>query len=298
MWSKLQIFGFQALWSPYFLLYIIALGLIYHVLTGPLRHKFGAKDEEVPSGKQKAMFYAGLILLYIVKGAPVDLLSHILLMAHMIQMALYYLVFPILMIKGIPAWIWRKVFGVKVLGFILNILTKPLVAILLFNFIFSIYHIPFILDFSKSYQLAHSSITIIILFTAFCMWWPLLSPLGGHQIAKPFGKILYIFGNGMLITPACALIIFSGEPIYATYSDIQAWTNAMSLCVPTDVLNGISLGGPQVITKISILYDQQAGGIIMKVMQEIIYGTVLAKVFFKWFKNESSRGIDPIPNQS
>ncbi|QHS22132.1 cytochrome c oxidase assembly factor CtaG [Virgibacillus sp. MSP4-1] len=298
MWSKLQLFGFQALWSPYFLVYIIILGLLYYAVTGPLRHKFGGQGEDRPTGWQKRMFYLGLLLLYIIKGAPVDLLSHISLMAHMIQMALYYLLFPILIIKGIPVWIWKKVFGVKLLGPVLRLLTKPLVAVLFFNFTFSIYHIPAILDFSKSHQLAHSSISIFILFTAFCMWWPLMSPLQNHQIKKPFAKILYIFGNGMLITPACALIIFSSEPIYATYSEMQAWTTALSLCVPSDVLSGISFGGPQIITNVSVLYDQQAGGIIMKVMQEIIYGFVLAKVFFTWFKNESSRGVDPIPNQS
>ncbi|MBB6454994.1 putative membrane protein [Salirhabdus euzebyi] len=297
MWAKIQIFGFRALWSPYFFLFILALAVLYYLVTGPLRHKFGGNEEDIPSVKQRISFYAGLALLYIVKGSPVDLLSHIMFMAHMIQMAFYYLVFPILIIRGIPVWIWKKVFNTKGLRHVLNLLTKPLIAIFLFNFLFSIYHLPDILDYSKSHEISHSVISVVLLFAAFCMWWPLLTPIKEQQIMKPLYKILYIFGNGVLITPACGLIMFSSIPLYSTYSDVQAWSNALSLCVPLDVLQGITLSGPELFSNISLLHDQQAGGILMKVLQEVIYGIILGSVFFKWFRSEN-RGVDPIPNQS
>ncbi|WP_102027472.1 cytochrome c oxidase assembly factor CtaG [Salirhabdus sp. Marseille-P4669] len=300
MWTKLQIFGFRALWSPYFLLFVIALSLLYYLITGPLRHKFGGSNQSVPTGKQQFSFYLGMLTLYLVKGAPVDLLSHISLLAHMIQMALFYLLFPILIIRGIPGWIWRKVFNIKVLKPILNLFTKPLIAIFLFNFLFSIYHLPDILDFSKTSATAHSIISIVILFAAFCMWWPLITPLEEQQRIKPLFKIFYIFANGVLITPACGLIIFAPESLYETYSNMEAWSNALSLCVPFDVLSGLNttaFNGPEFFTDMSLLHDQQAGGILMKVMQEIIYGIVLGKVFFSWYRKEN-RDIDPIPNQS
>src|SRR5690625_56021 len=96
MWLDLQIFGFRALWSPYFFTYILLLALAYFLITGPLRHKFGGQEK--PSIKQMTFFYSGLILLYIVKGSPIDLLSHIMLSAHMTQLAVYFLVFPIFII--------------------------------------------------------------------------------------------------------------------------------------------------------------------------------------------------------
>src|SRR5690625_5757612 len=107
MWLEIQIFGFQALWSPYFFTYVFALGLLYFLITGPLRHNFG--DHAKPTVKQQTMFYVGLLVLYIAKGSPIDLLSHIMLTTHMIQMAIYLLVFPVLVIKGIPAWVWENV---------------------------------------------------------------------------------------------------------------------------------------------------------------------------------------------
>src|SRR5690625_741323 len=106
MWLDLQIFGFRGLWSPYFATYLLSLALLYYLVTGPLRKKFGGTEK--PTIKNQIYFYTGMVILYTVKGSPVDLLSHIMLSAHMIQLAIYFLVFPIFIIKGIPVWIWEK----------------------------------------------------------------------------------------------------------------------------------------------------------------------------------------------
>ncbi|UJL47826.1 cytochrome c oxidase assembly factor CtaG [Virgibacillus sp. NKC19-16] len=294
MWLELQIFGLRALWSPYFLTYIIILALLYFLITGPYRHKFGGTEK--PSGRQQIYFYLGLFLLYVIKGSPIDLLTHITLTAHMIQMAIYYLVFPILIIKGIPAWIWRKVVYAPVIKPIVKVLTKPIVSLLLFNSLFSIYHIPAIFNFSKSSLIAHSSISIIILIAAFIVWWPIVSPLKEFDTMSPVLKMGYILANGVLITPACALIIFADQPLYAAYTQDGAWLQALALCVPGDVLTGIAvpLSGPEMFTSLSTMYDQQLGGIIMKVVQEITYGILLASVFFKWVNKEGQK-VDPVP---
>ncbi|WP_373895909.1 cytochrome c oxidase assembly factor CtaG [Virgibacillus natechei] len=294
MWLELQIFGFRALWSPYFLTYVLILALLYFLITGPYRHKFGG--EERPSVGQQISLYLGLFLLYVVKGAPIDLLSHIMLTAHMIQMAIYYLVFPILIIKGIPAWIWRKVVRAPVIKPMIKILTKPIVSLLLFNTLFSLYHIPAVFDFSKSSLIAHSSISVIILIAAFIVWLPVLSPLKEFDTMSPLLKMGYILANGVLITPACALIIFADHPLFAAYSQGGAWMQALALCVPGDVLQGLAvpLSGPEMFSSLSTMNDQQLGGIIMKIVQEITYGILLGIVFFKWV-NKESKEIDPLP---
>ncbi|MGP4072533.1 cytochrome c oxidase assembly factor CtaG [Piscibacillus sp. B03] len=294
MWDKIQIFGFRALWSPEIILITFLLGLLYFLFTGPLKHKAGLTEE--PTTKQKINVYTALILFYVVKGSPLYLLSHIVLMAHMVQMAVFYLMVPLLLIKGLPKEWWRKLFNVPVIKNILNILTKPLIAVLFFNTTFSLYHIPVILDFSKTSNFVHWSVTLFILFAAFCFWWPLVTPLDEQEYLKPLYKIFYIFGSGMLITPACALIIFASDPLYATYSEPDAFAKAMALCVPPEVLQNMTLGGPQLFLNMPLVYDQQAAGIIMKVLQEVIYGAVLARIFYNWY-NKENRGIDPLPSQ-
>ncbi|GGB44960.1 cytochrome c oxidase assembly factor CtaG [Virgibacillus dakarensis] len=294
MWLELQIFGFRALWSPYYFAFILLLCLAYYLITIRYRHKFGV--DENPTGKQQFFFYLGMLLLYIVKGSPVDLLTHIMLSAHMIQLATYYLVFPILMIKGIPVWIWERVVHVPVLRPVIKLLTKPIISLLLFNTMFSIYHIPAVFDYTKSSPVAHTLISTIILVAAFIVWFPVLTPLKQFNKLSPLLKIGYIFANGVLITPACVLIIFADVPLYAAYSQDGAWIQALALCVPSEVLQGLapSISGPEMFSPMSTMEDQQLGGIIMKLMQEITYGVILAKVFFSWFTRESLK-VDPIP---
>lgn len=296
MWLELQIFGFRALWSPYYLVFVLGLALLYYLITGPYRHKFGGQGQRKPSWVQQFFFYGGLLLLYAVKGAPIDLLSHIMLTAHMIQMAIYYIVFPIFIIKGIPTWLWEKIVYRPVVKPVLKFLSIPLISLLLFNTLFSLYHLPAVFDFAKSSQVAHTSISLIILVTAFIVWWPILSPLKEFDRMTPLGKIFYIFANGVLITPACVLIIFADTPVYAAYSQDGAWLDALALCVPTGVLQGLSSGlsGPEMFSPISTLRDQQLGGIFMKIMQEITYGIILARVFFQGFAPQTFK-VDPLP---
>ncbi|MBA2174300.1 cytochrome c oxidase assembly factor CtaG [Halobacillus locisalis] len=294
MWLELQLFGFRALWSPFYALFILLLAATYFYITGPGR----PKGEESASFKHQVFFYTGLVLLYVVKGSPVDLLGHIMFTAHMTQMALYYLLFPILIIKGLPSWIWRKLFDMKGLAPVLRLLTKPLISLLLFNGLFSMYHMPGVFDYAKSDEIAHTVITTIILITAFAMWVSVFPPLRELDRISPIMKIGFIFANGVLITPACGLIIFAEAPLYETYSEAGAWIQALSLCVPAGVLTDIasSLSGPSYFTPMPLVEDQQLGGIIMKVTQEIIFGAIIAYVFFGWFRKEGDI-VDPMPSQ-
>ncbi|WP_010097900.1 cytochrome c oxidase assembly factor CtaG [Ornithinibacillus scapharcae] len=297
MWLNLQLFGFRALWSPYFFLFVVALGVTYFLITGPLRHKFGV--EEKPTTKQQVFFYSGLILLYIVKGSPIDLLTHITLTAHMIQMAIYLIIFPIFIVKGIPVWIWERVLLRPFIRPIIKVLTIPLISIILFNGLFSLYHLPAIFDLTKSSPVFHTSFHVLLLIFGFLVWFPIMSPVKEfEQIKQPLWKIFYIFGNSVLITPACVLIIFSDVPLFAAYSSTGAWIQALALCVPSDVLNGLTstfaISGPEMFSSMSTLEDQQLGGVIMKIMQEISYGVILAKVFYAWFSPETLK-IDPLP---
>lgn len=36
----------------------------------------------------------------------------------------------------------------------------------------------------------------------------------------------------------------------------------------------------------SLLHDQQLGGVLMKVIQEIVYGVMLFYVFIEWYRKE------------
>lgn len=296
----LDIFGFRALWSPYFFIVMLAILAVYFLLTVKYRQRFSGSTPL--SAKQAVLFTAAIILVYAVKGSPVDLMSHITFYAHMIQMSILYLIVPPLLIIGIPEWLWRKILAPASIQKVFRFLTKPLIALILFNGIFSIYHIPLIFDAVKTNMWLHGGYSILLFILAGLMWWPLVNKLEEYESLNGLKKVGYIFADGILLTPACALIIFADTPIYATFSDPRAWADAMHLCVPSATLASLNLSGPEMFNSMSALNDQQLGGVLMKVFQEVVYGVVLAQVFFQWYKKEqqeteaelkASRSLDP-----
>ena len=114
---------------------------------------------------------------------------------------------------------------------------------------------------------------------AFFMWWPLVHKVEELPQMSGLLKLGYIMADGILLTPACALIMFSDTALYSTYSDPSAWAEAMKLCVPLDTLSGMTLTGPEMFSSMPVLEDQQLGAIVMKILQEIVYGTFLAIIF-------------------
>ncbi|WP_342512719.1 cytochrome c oxidase assembly factor CtaG [Sporosarcina sp. FSL K6-1522] len=283
----LSIFGFQALWSPIFLSFVVLGIVLYLVLAIKMRHRF--EGSEPLSRTQLVFFLTGMVLLYIIKGSPVDLLGHILFSVHMMQMALLLLLVAPFLLMGIPNWMWKKVFNVGILNKILGLLTRPIIAILLFIGMFSIYHIPIILDHVKLSAPLHTVFTVTLFISALFFWWPIVNTMKGQPKLHGLKKIGYVILSAILITPACALIIFVDVPVYETYKSGEAWLQAMALCVPAGTLAGLAdlgLSGPELFTNMPTVNDQQLGGILMKVTQEIIYVVVLGRVFIKWYKEE------------
>jgi len=295
MWLEIQIFGFRALWSPYFLTFVVLLGVAYYLITGPYRSKLGG--DVSPTVKEKINFLISLLLLYIAIGSPVDLLSHIMLSAHMIQMVILYFIFPIFFIKGIPAWIWRKIVYAPIIKPIFKVLTKPLVSLISFNTLFAMYHMPVIFDFSKSSITAHTIVLCFLLFLSFTMWWSIMPPLKEFDTLMPLLKIGSLVASAAIVSIACALIIFASTPLFNAYSSEGSWIQAMSLCVPNDVLDGlaVSISGPEMFSPLSVLDDQQLGGIVMMLLQEAVYIALMGRIFFAWFNKENLK-VDALPD--
>lgn len=281
---SLEMFGFQALWSPIFFVVLVIVLAGYFLITTKYRHHF--IESEPLTIRQGILFTLAIIILYAIKGSPIDLMGHLMFYAHMTQMAVLCLIVPILIIKGIPVWLWSRLLQISVVKSIFKICTKPAIALILFNGIFSLYHVPLIFDAVKMDMWIHAGYNILLFFVALFMWWPLINEIPNEEKVLGLKKVGYIFADGMLLLPACALIIFADSPMYATFSDPESWAKALELCVSPDILSTLNLSGPEMFSSMSLLHDQQLGGIIMKVIQEIVYGVVLFQVFFSWYRSE------------
>lgn len=291
---SIDIFGFRALWSPFYLTILIVISISYFWFIKKCENKF---SRSMIAKRQVIYFLLAMTLLYVVKGSPIDLMSHIMFSAHMAQMAILYLVIPPLFIIAIPAWLWRGIIEVNgSYQVVFTWCTKPLFALILFNSLFSVYHIPMVFDFINLNMVLHSAYMVLLFIAAIFMWFPLVNQLSERDSLSGVGKISYIFGSGVLMTPACALIIFANAPMYSTFTNPDSWANVMRLCVPNSTLSGLNVSGPELFSGIPALEDQQLGGVLMKITQEIVLGYVLGVLFFTWYKKENGRDmIDPLP---
>ena len=217
-----------------------------------------------------------------------DLMGHILFSVHMSQMALLLLVIAPLLLMGIPNFIWKKVFSVQWIASVIRLFTKPVISLMMFTIMFSLNHVPMVLDTIKLSLPLHTAFSTALFLSALFLWWPIVNTLPGEPRLHGLKKIGYVILSAILLTPACSLIIFADVPVYETYSSGEAWLKAMALCVPAGTLSGLSISGPELFTNMPTVYDQQLGGIIMKVIQELLYVFVIGKIFYAWYYEEQA----------
>lgn len=280
-------FSFADLWSPLFLAVILLLTAGYFVAIGPLSERI--KEAEPVPVWRRVSFVAGMACLYLAQGGPISLLGHIMFSFHMVSMALSYLIAVPLIMLGIPVYAWRAVERRGLLRRA-EFLTHPIVAAVLFNGLFSLYHLPVVHDYVMLHFTVHRLYYAALFAASALMWWTLIQPATGRAAAGGLKKIGFIFLNMVLLTPACGLIIFAAEPLYATYSDPGTWARAMGYCVSGDTGALLAqFGGPSFFAFLSPKVDQQVGGIAMKFIQEFIFASMLAYVFYHWYKKENGQ---------
>jgi len=290
----LEIFSFGELWSPFFFFAIALIGIGYYYLIGPWREKHAPQEERPSAGKQ-AWVVLGLLLFYLSQGGPLELMGHLSFTFHMVNMSLSYLIVPPLMLLGIPAFLWRALFK-PAFWQRLKWAAHPLLSLVGFNMLFSIYHVPVVHDYVMTHYAVHVVYYAVMLVASFMMWWQIVTPVPEWPRMADVRKMGYIFANGVLLTPACALIIFSGAPLYGVYTDPTIWSTAMGYCVSNPAALLTMVDGPWAFSLLEPLEDQQAGGIVMKLVQEGMYGAILAYVFTQWFRREHTADDELPPN--
>lgn len=289
----LDYFTFEELWSPMFFFAMAAVVILYFYLVGPWRLKH-FPEEKGATGMQKTMFVAAVLFFYLCHGGPLNLLGHLMFTFHMVNMSVSYLIVPPMVLMAVPGYVWRRMFGAPFWRKF-RFLMHPIATLVLFNMLFSIYHVPAVHDYVMTNFTVHRLYYAVLLITSFMMWWQIACPVKEWARLTDLKKMAYVFANGVLLTPACALIIFAPGSLYATYNDPQVWATAMGYCMSRDTSILLEeFSGPQFFNLMGVAEDQQLGGIIMKLVQELMYGIILAYIFRQWFKREHTE--DELPN--
>lgn len=267
--AQLQLHTMADLWHPGVLAWVVLCQVAYLLAVGPWRRAFrwGAP---VPA-RQQVLFSLGLWSVYLSEGTPLHVLAETYLFsAHMLQHVILTMILPPLLILGTPTWAMRAVLRPRPVAWLFRLVTLPPVALLLFNLVYSLWHLPGAYQATLWYHWFHMVQHAILVSTALLSWWPVCSPLFEFPGLSPGGKMIYIFLSGICQIAVFGVITFADGVMYHFYA-----------------------AAPRVFPAISPHMDQQIAGVIMKVGGMAIYIIAWAIIFFQWAAREEKAMFGP-----
>ena len=256
-------------WHAHVDVWVILGSVVAGYLIACRRHD--ARTGQPTPERAKHLFLLGMAILWVASDWPIhDLAERYLFSMHMVQHMLMTLVAAPLLVAGIPAWLWRDILRPKPIRVAWRFLTRPVVALIVFNAVLLFMHWPAVVELAVTSELAHFGLHVVALFSALVMWWPIVSPLPEMPPLNPPAQMLYLFLQSLAPTIPASFLTFGNSmlyPIYATFPRI--W--------------GI---GP--------LTDQLVSGLIMKLVGSAILWVVIGCVFFRWANREQQQDWDEL----
>jgi putative membrane protein len=257
-------------WHPHPEVWLLAAALLggYHLGLGRLRGR-AAPGETPATRAQVRNFTLALIALVVAAEWPVhDLSEGYLYSVHMVQHLILTMAVAPLALAGIPAGLVRALVPPRAMR-AARALTRPLVALAIFNAVIVFTHWPTIVTASVRSELVHFSTHLLLVVSALIMWTPVLSPvLELPRLSLP-GQTLYLFLQSLVPTVPASFLTFGTRPLYHVYEEFPR------------------------IAGISALGDQRAAGVIMKLAGGAILWAVIATLFFRWHRLEQA-GVDAL----
>ena len=250
-------------WSlqPSVLLGVLALGAGYAYAIGPLRRRMGL-GKEVKRWRQVA-FYGGLAAAAFALLSPLDRVGdEYLFSAHMVQHMLLTMAAPPLLLLGTPGSLLRPALRRNGVRMSARWLTFPVVAFLLFNADFWVWHLPPLYDATLTNPTLHIFEHLAFLVTAALNWFPVVSPVPDELPRLPrLMQVLYLFLSCQPMVALGAMLTFAPQAVYQPY-----------------------VAAPRIFG-LSVLTDQQLGGLIMWIPGNFVYILVMSIVFFQWVEH-------------
>jgi putative membrane protein len=236
-----------------------------------LRRRRRSTGSRGASARKVTLFSLGVAVLWLGADWPLhDLAERYLYSMHMVQHLLFTLVAPPLLIAGLPDWLLREILRPRAVSRVVRFLTRPLVALIVFNGVLLFSHWPAVVDASVRSEPLHFGLHVLIVASAFVMWWPVMSPLPEMPALPPPGQMLYLFLQSLAPTVPASFLTFGSTPLYPVYASFPR------------------------IWGIDALTDQLIAGLTMKLAGGLILWGFIATIFFRWFAQEQRDGWDAL----
>jgi putative membrane protein len=260
-------------WHAHLDVWLILGSVVAAYLIACRRHE-RITGEPTPA-RTRRFFLLGMAVIWLGADWPIhDLAERYLYSIHMVQHLLFTLVAAPILIVGMPAWLLRALLRSAPARRLFRFLTRPLVALIVFNGLLVFSHWPAVVDASVRSESLHFALHVALLGSALLMWWPIVSPLPELPPLSPPAQMLYLFVQSLVPTIPASFLTFGRTPLYPIYETFPR------------------------IWGISALTDQLVAGLLMKLVGGAILWTVIATVFFRWGGREEREGWDALQWQN
>jgi putative membrane protein len=234
---------------------VIALGIYVQRAIAPT---MVAAGEAPISRRQKGFFWAGVAVLWLASDWPVhDFGEQYLFSIHMVQHLVLSFVVPPLFLLAIPTWLARLVIGRGRLGRTLLRLSRPVVAGLAFNLFVAFSHWTVMVNHAVTNGPLHLALHVTLVALAVLMWMPVCGPIPELRL-PPLLQCAYLFLMSVIPTLPAAWLTLADNPVYSVYNR------------------------PYRLWGVSVIQDQQAAGLIMKLAGGAYLWTLIVIIFFRW----------------
>ncbi len=249
----------------------LLLGVVWAACLVWARRR-AARPSGWPDARRRVTFFSlGVVALWAGADWPVhDLAEGYLYMVHMVQHLLFSLVAPPLLIAGVPGDVWRALLRPRPAAVLFRFLTRPLVALILFNGVLLLTHWPEVVGLSVRSEAAHFGLHTLLLAASIVMWWPVMSPLPELPALSPPAQMLYLFLQSLAPTIPASFLTFGHTVLYPAYATFPR------------------------IWGISPLTDQLIAGLVMKLAGGFLLWGFIATIFFRWHADEERSGWDAL----
>ena len=240
---------------------VLLLGA-YYAAIGPLRRKYNWADRV--ELWQPICFTSGILILFGVLNGPIHELSDLYLFsAHMVQHLLLTLVMAPMLLVGTPDWLWRAIIRNTVGYDAARIITSPLVSFAIYNVVFAGWHFPMLYNWALENHTVHIIQHLMFISAAMFMWWPVVEPVAElSRLITPM-RMVYLFAMSVPMSVVSAMITLSDTVLYTWYGDAER------------------------VFSLSVIEDQQLGGLIMWVPGALILWLAISILFYRWATSEN-----------
>lgn len=209
----------------------------------------------------------GCFTIWLSSDWPVhDIAEQSMYSVHMVQHLTITLLAVPLFLLGTPAWLARWVLQPGSRRFrVVRACSRFLPAVIVFNVMLVLTHIPGIVNASAKNGLLHFVIHAALFLTAFIVWMPVLSPLPEIPRLSWLMRMVYLFLQSIIPTVPASFLTLGDTPLYKHY-----------------------VGLPH-LWGMSTLEDMQTAGLIMKIGAGLFTWMLIAVIFFRWAADEERR---------